>query len=51
MVKLTEKDIKEFQELYRKRFGKEISYEEAYDSARKLIRYVEICLGSNKEEK
>ncbi len=30
-------DIKEFQDLYRKRFKKEISHEEAYESYSKLL--------------
>lgn len=37
MTMLTEGDIKEFQELYRKRFGKEIGYQDAYDSYMKLL--------------
>lgn len=41
-MKLTEEDIKEFQEMHKARFGKEISKEDAYDSANKLIRYVQI---------
>ncbi len=39
---LTEEQIKKFQSLYRKRFGKEISKEEAYDQGIKLVRLLEI---------
>ena len=41
---LTENDIKEFQEIYRQEFGKEISYQDAYDGAQKLIRMVQILM-------
>ena len=44
MVRLTENDIKEFQEIYRQEFGKEISYQDAYDGAQKLIRMVQILM-------
>jgi len=36
-ISLTEKDVAEFQDLYRKKFGKEIGYHEAYDSYMKLL--------------
>ena len=39
---LTENEVSKFQELYRKRFGKEISREEAYEQGAKLIRLVEL---------
>ncbi|MDD5688938.1 MAG: hypothetical protein PHQ76_01505 [Caldisericia bacterium] len=39
---LSEKQIKTFQMLYKNRFGKEISQEEAYEKGAKLIRLVEL---------
>ena len=39
---VSEEGIKKFQTLYKKHFGKEISMEDAYQSAAKLIRLVEI---------
>lgn len=42
MVILSDKAIKEFQGLYKKRFGKEISREEAYEQGVKLIRLTEL---------
>lgn len=39
---LSDKHILEFQEMYLKRFGKQISREEAYNKAIKLIELVEI---------
>jgi hypothetical protein len=41
-MSLSEERIKEFQEIYKKEFGKEISYEEAADSARRLMNLVEL---------
>ena len=43
-MKLTDDDIKEFQAIYKEEYGKEISKEEAYDSANKLIGLVKILL-------
>ena len=40
---LSEEQIKEFQALYKKNFGEEISSEEAADSARRLLMLVKIC--------
>ena len=40
---LSDKHILEFQEMYLKRFGKQISKEEAYSKAIKLIELVEIA--------
>ncbi len=34
---LTDEDIAEFRELYRKRFNKDISYEEAYEGYSRLL--------------
>ena len=39
---LSDEQIKKFQMLYLKRFGKEISREEAYEKGIKLMRLVEI---------
>jgi len=43
-MKLTDDDIKEFQAIYKEEYGKEISNQEAYDSANKLIGLVKILL-------
>lgn len=39
---LSDEQIKKFQILYKNRFGKEISREEAYEKGAKLIRLVEL---------
>ena len=39
---LTENEVGKFQKLYKKRYGKEISREEAYEQGAKLIRLVEL---------
>lgn len=39
---LSDEQIKKFQMLYHKRFGKEISREEAYEKGIKLMRMVEL---------
>jgi len=39
---LSDEQIKQFQILYRNRFGKEISREEAYEKGVKLVRLVEL---------
>jgi len=39
---LSDEQIKKFQILYKKHFGKEISREEAYEQGAKLIRLVEL---------
>ena len=39
---LSDEQITKFQELYRNRFGKEISREEAYEQGAQLMRLVEI---------
>ena len=39
---LSDEQIIKFQMLYKKRFGKEISREEAYEKGAKLIRLVEL---------
>ena len=39
---LSDKQITKFQMLYKNRFGKEISREEAYEKGAKLLRLVEL---------
>lgn len=39
---LPDEQIKQFQTLYKKHFGKEISREEAYEQGAKLLRLVEL---------
>lgn len=39
---LSDEQITKFQTLYKSRFGKEISREEAYEQGAKLIRLIEI---------
>ena len=39
---VSEEQIKTFQTLYKNRFGREISREEAYEQGAKLIRLVEL---------
>lgn len=46
---LSDEDIAEYQELYRKRFKKEISYEDAYESANKLIGLLKIVMDVENE--
>ena len=42
MIMLSEEQITKFQTLYKNRFGKKISREEAYEQGVKLIRLVEL---------
>ena len=39
---LADKDIKSFMEIYKNRFGKELSREEAFEKATSLLRMVEL---------
>ena len=39
---LTDEQIKQFQALYQKHFGKQIGRQEAYDKGEKLVRLIEI---------
>ena len=39
---LSDEQIRKFQMLYKNRFGKEISREEAYEKGAKLVRLVEL---------
>jgi hypothetical protein len=49
---LTEEDIKKFQEIYRKKFGKDISKKHAYEQGIRVINLVKIMINgsSNKNE-
>ncbi len=49
-MKLPEEAIKEFQEIYKKEYGKEISYEEAAESARNLMGFMELAYDQAKED-
>jgi len=49
-MSLSEEAIKEFQEIYKKEYGKELPYEEAVDSARRLMNLAEICYDSWEED-
>ncbi|MEF3691705.1 MAG: hypothetical protein V3574_01445 [Candidatus Moraniibacteriota bacterium] len=46
----SEKYIKEFQEIYKKEHGKELTWEEAADGARNLLNFVGILYDSYKED-
>lgn len=39
---LSDEQVKSYQTLYNSRFGKEISFEEAYEQGTKLLRLVEL---------
>jgi len=39
---LADKDIKSFMEIYKNRFGKELSREEAFEKATSLLRMIEL---------
>lgn len=47
---LSNEQIIQFQELWKKRFGKEISREEAYEKSAKLIRLVQLTYKPITEE-
>ncbi len=47
---LTNEQVKKFQTLYKQRFGKEISQEEAYEQGTKLLRLVELIYRPITEE-
>jgi len=49
-MQLPEKAIKEFQEIYKKNFGKEISYDKASESARNLINLYKVLYDSEVED-
>jgi hypothetical protein len=41
-MRLTDENIASFQEIYKNKFGKEISREDAYEKASKLVRLMQI---------
>jgi len=47
---LSDEQITKFQTLYKNRFGKEISREEAYEQGAKLIRLIELTYKSMTED-
>jgi len=49
-MELSDKYIKEFQEIYKKKHGKDLSWEEAAEGARNLVGFVEIIIESYKED-
>lgn len=48
---LSEKAIEEFQDIYKKKFGKEISHQEASENAQKLVDFYKILWECDKKEK
>ena len=48
-MNLSKEAIEEFKEIYRKKFGREISNEEAFDAATRLTSFFEILLKSSPE--
>lgn len=42
MVKLSDKQIEEFQEIYKNKFGKDISKQEAYEQGTRLIELIKL---------
>lgn len=49
-MELSDERIKEFQEIYKKEYGKELSWKEAAEGARNLVGFVEIIYDSYKED-
>lgn len=50
-MELSEEDITEFQEIYKEEFGEEISREESYNKAIRMLRLLEVVYKpSTKEE-
>ena len=47
---LTEKQVHEYQEIYKQIFGKEISYDEAYKQGIKLVNLMSTILENISEE-
>ena len=41
-MKLTKEQIDKYRKIYRNKFGREISHEEAYDSATKLVQLMKV---------
>lgn len=50
MVSLSDKAIKEFQEIFKKEYGKELTYEEAAEAGRNLVGLYKILFDSHVEE-
>jgi hypothetical protein len=48
---LTDEQVSKFQELYKNRFGVEISREEAYAQGVKLVRLIEIVYNPNLQKR
>jgi hypothetical protein len=44
-MQIPEKKLREFQKLYKKHYGEEISLEESYERGIRLIRFVQIIYG------
>lgn len=44
---LSEEDVKKFQEIYKKEFGKEINKKEALEQGTKLVNLMKILLKQN----
>lgn len=49
-MSLSPKAIREYQEIYKKQYGKEISYEEAREAGERLVRLCKIVFDSHVEE-
>jgi len=43
-LKLTEEDVKEFQRIYKEKFNKEISYNDAFKQGTKLINLFKLVI-------
>ena len=48
---LSDEAVKEFQEIYKKKFGKEISYQDAYESGQRLVNLFKILWESDRKDK
>ncbi len=48
---LSEKALKEFREIYRKKFGKDLSEKDALNKALRLLNLYKAVYGSNKSSK
>lgn len=50
-MKLSDKDVEEFQELYKQHYGVEISKQDAYERASRLVRLMEVLSKNEAERK
>ena len=50
MIHLSDDAIQKYQQLYKARFGKDISKEEAYDQGSRLIRLIKAVYGGGNEK-